>query len=122
MKVSAGREVHLRLPPDLSEELKTESAKTGMPQNRIIEKRLRHLMLLEQRGDRPTPASLRNRHDSVITRMEKLVKHHKAHLDRIDATENLLRAVDEIIDAKPNWVLAKRDGLWLAYNAWKALQ
>jgi hypothetical protein len=43
-------------------------------------------------------------------------------LDRIDATENLLRAVDEIIDAKPNWVLAKRDGLWLAYNAWKALQ
>jgi hypothetical protein len=107
-----GRDFRLRLPPDLSEEIEKESVESGVPQNRIIINRL-------ARFAHDSKAATM---DSMIGHMETLLARYGAQMHGVELGRELLQAVDQILDAKPNEVQARVEGLRVVRRAMRGIE
>jgi len=107
-----GRDFRLRLPPDLSEEIEKESVNTGLPQNRIIINRLARF------GQADKTATM----DGLIGHMETLLARYGAQQSGVELSKDLLRAVDDILAAKPNELQARVEGLRVVRRAMREIE
>jgi hypothetical protein len=106
------REYRLRLPADVSEEIEKESLDTGLPQNRIIINRLARF------GPNDKMATM----DGLIGHMETLLAGYGSRLSGVELGEELLQAVDQILDAKPNELQARVDKLRVVRRAVRGIE
>jgi hypothetical protein len=106
------REFRLRLPPDLSGRIEKEAYDTGKPQNRVIIDMLARVT----QADESTSIASSARH------LETLLAKYSAQQSSVELSKDLLRAVDEILDAKPHEVQARVEGLRVVRRAMREIE
>jgi hypothetical protein len=85
-----GREFKLRLPPDVSERIEAKAKAEGRPQNRIIINELAAYPMLERQRT----------FGQLIDEMEIVLARYGSRITLADLGEPVLRAVDEVLEAK----------------------
>jgi hypothetical protein len=104
--------MRLRLPPDIMLDVEKEAHDTRMPLTRVVINRL----------GRVRPSDEQTSMASMIHHMETLLTKYGTRINSLILSENLLRAVDDALAAKPAQLEAKLDELRIARRAMRELE
>jgi hypothetical protein len=106
------QEFRIRLPLDLAQEVEKEVVDSGLPRNRVVINRV------ARGGHNSKTATL----ESLIRDMETLLARYSSQQSSVELSKDLLRAVDEILDARPNEVQARVEGLRVVRRAMSGIE